>query len=297
MWRQLNPAERAKLLGTLLLSISLGSVAAALGYFAFTLNRAQEQLPAILAQVEQTTNRIDPILQEIAATRAAIPPILNEVAAVRRQIPSVLDEVAAVRKQIPPLLAEVAHTRKVLPPLFENTAKSIHDVNTTVQTLEPYIPQILAEVKLTREAMPGLLTRAENLVAGASKVGQEASKGAVLGFFGGIISAPFKIIGGIGKEFSESIGLSKEKGFTDKDIKLAEQATNDALRTGNIGTEVKWENPDNNNHGTVTLLEQRSYDEQRCYLLRYAANSADGEVDDRNVELCQDKDGNWTQRQ
>lgn len=297
MLRNLDSASQAKLLGSIVLSVSLLAVAAALAYFAYTLTLVNKTVPAILAQVEQTLSKVDPVLAQIEATRQTVPPILDEIAALRKQIPPVLDEVTAVRRQIPPVLEEVAATRKALPPLVNSTAKSLHEASTTVNKLEPHIPAVLDEVRQTREALPGLMMRAENLLAGAKKAGQEASKGAVLGFFGGIITAPFKIIGGIGKGFSNAIGLTEERGFTEQDIKLAEEATNSAIRIGKIGAATSWENPENNNRGTVTLLEQRMQGEQACYVIHYQAISTSGKTHETDAEICQDKDGNWTQRE
>jgi surface antigen len=259
------------------------ALAASLGYFAYTLSVLQQHLPAILQQVDDTTKQIDPVLKEIAATREVIPPILEEV--------------AAVRKQIPPLLAEVEATRKALPPMLETAAQSIHEVNDTVKTLEPQIPLMLAEVKQTRESLPGLMTRAETLIDKAGSAGREASSGAVVGFFGGIISAPFKIIGGIGKGFANAIGLTAESGFTEEDVKLAEKATNDALKSGKANEKIKWNNPESKNFGTVTIKEKRMYGDEACYLVRFHAESTKGKSVDNDEEICQDSDGNWRHKE
>lgn len=288
MLDELDTASRVKLLGSAMLSLGLLAVASALVYFSYTLSLVNQSVPAILAQAEITLDKVDPVLAQVEATR-------RNIAAVHQQIPPVLEEVKAVRQQIPPVLKEVAALRQALPPMIDTTAKSIHEASVTVDKLEPHIPQVLEEVRETREAMPELMTRAETLVANAGKAGREASSGAVVGFFGGIISAPFRIIGGIGKGFANAIGLTAESGFTEQDIKLAEDATNKAIRKAAIGNAVEWENTDSNNRGTVTLLEQHVVGEQACFLIRYQAYAASGETHDSETEVCQDAEGNWVQ--
>lgn len=282
MWHQLNPAERAKFLGTAMMSVSLLAMAAAVGYFSYTIYVTQRNVPAILAQVEATTNAVSPALEQVEPTR--------------KMIPQILEEIAALRVQIPPVLEEVAATREMLPPLLDSTAKTVHEATTSINKLEPHISPTLTEVRKTRQALPGLMDRAEKLVESAGKAGQEASKGAVFGIVGGVLTAPFKIIGGVGKGLAGAIGIDKKEGFTEQDEKLANEATDSVIRTGKDGSEISWENPDSKNRGTVRLLSQKIRDEQSCFLLRQQVILASGKTHKADVEFCQNKDGGWTQR-
>jgi surface antigen len=295
MWQKLNPAEQAKLLGTAMMSASLVVMASAIGYFAHAVYVVQQRVPELLTQVEQTTEKIDPVLRQVDAIQAQIPPILKEVEATRALIPPILAEVAAVRREVSPILAEVAATRTALPPLLDTTAKSVHEASTAVRALEPHIPVVVAEVRQTREALPGLLDRAERLVASASTAGHEASKGAVSGFLGGIVTAPFKLIGGAGRDLTSAMGLEGDAGLTAKDDELASAATDAVIRAGEIGGERSWENPDSKNRGTVRLLSQETRTEQACFRLRQTVTLASGKTHHAEVEFCRQKDGTWAQ--
>lgn len=281
MWHQLNPAERAKFLGTAMMSVSLLAMAAAIAYFSYTLFLTQQNIPAILALTEQTTKTVSPALEQVEP--------------IRKMIPQILEEVAALRKQVPPLLEEVAATREALPAMLDTTSKTVHEATTSINKLEPHISPTLTEVRKTRQALPGLMDRAEEIVASAGKAGQEASKGAVFGIVGGVLAAPFKLIGGVGKGLAHAIGIDKKEGFTEQDEKLASKATDSVIRSGEEGKEVSWENPESKNRGTVRLLSQKQRDEQSCYLLRQEVVLASGKKHKADVEFCQNPDGSWTQ--
>lgn len=302
MLQKLSPAEQARFLGTVLTSVGLVALAAAIGYFAHAIYVVQQRVPELLTQIGETSEKIDPVLRQVDAIRAQIPLILKEVKATRALIPPILAESAAVRGKVAPILAEVAATRKALPPLVDTTAKlvheastTVHEASTTIREVEPLITEVVAEVRQTREALPGLLDRGERLVANASAAGREAGKGAVSGAIGGVLSAPFTLIGGAGKSLAGTMGLGSDAGLTAEDDERASAATDAVMRAGEIGGERSWENPDSKNHGTVRLLGERQRGEQLCFRVRQTVNLASGKNYSAKVEFCRQQDGTWAQ--
>jgi surface antigen len=300
MWQKLTASERAKLLGTTIIGAGLLALAAGLIYFTYTLVGVLQTVPAILAQVDKTTAQIDPVVQEVdkvqahipailkevRLTRELVPPILKELGAVREQLPAVLDEVAAVRK-------EVAAVRVAVPPLVETAAKTVQTASDSVRLIDQQIPPILSEVRQTREALPGLLDRADQLVANASNVAREATKGAVTGVLGGIITAPFRLIGEAGKGMASAMKLDPSTGFTPEDERLATEATGAVIKTGQIGAQRSWKNPTSKNSGTVTLQDQQMRDQEPCFTVKQKVALSSGKVHRVQMTICQHPDGTW----
>ncbi|MDH5649457.1 MAG: hypothetical protein OEY67_07345, partial [Gammaproteobacteria bacterium] len=160
-------------------------------------------------------------------------------------------------------------------------------------TIEPHIPAVLSEVKKTRESLPGILDRADQVVAHAESVGQAASKGAVKGFLGGIVTAPFKLISEAGKGLTDAIGLTTQSGFTKEDDKLNQNATDSLLKSGAPGTQQQWSNPDSGNSGAIHWISQSLRDNKPCVTLHYDIRLRDGKTHEARVELCQQSDGSW----
>jgi surface antigen len=314
MWRQLTPGERAKFLGTTFIGFGLLALAVGLIYLTYTLVGLLQTVPAILAQVEQTSAMIDPIVQEVdkvqaqippilkevRLTRELVPPILKEVRLTRDLVPPILKEVGAVREQLPAVLAEVAAVRKevaavraALPPLVETAAKSIQQASDSVQLIDQQIPPILSEVRQTREALPGLLDRADQLVANAGNVGRKASQGAVTGVLGGIIIAPFRLLGEAGQGLASAMKLDPSTGFTPEDDRLATEATDAVIKTGQIGAQRNWQNPASKNSGTVTLLDQKMRDGEPCFKVKQFVALSSGKTHSAELLFCQHPDGTW----
>jgi hypothetical protein len=111
MRQTLSAVERAKFLGTTIVGSGLFALAVGIVYFTYTLNAVLQEIPAILAQVEQTSAVIYPLVQEVNKVQAQIQPILKQVQMTRELVPSILREVGAVREQVPALLAEAAAVR------------------------------------------------------------------------------------------------------------------------------------------------------------------------------------------
>jgi surface antigen len=190
-------------------------------------------------------------------------------------------------------VTEVAELRKTLPPMVDAGAAAINNASSAVRVIEPHIPSVLTEVKKTREALPGILDRADQVAGRAEKMGKEASKGAVTGLLGGIISAPFRLIGDVGKGLRDTIGLGNLSEFTAEDDRLTGGATDAVLRNGATGAQQSWQNPDSGNHGSVTLLGHKTLNNQPCVNLRYRVEFGTGKTHDVKLDFCQRPDGSW----
>ena len=266
---------------TYILSVSLFCLAGAIVYFTVELTRITVQIPAILNSVEQTSEKIEPVVKEIGEIREQIPPIIEEVRQVREQIPPILEEVKLAREQVPPILEEVKQTREAIPPILEEVRKT-----------REAIPPVLEEVKKTREAIPPMMEKGEKLIADAKQAGSKASEGAVTGFFTGIVKAPFKLIGGMGKSVFGALGLDVE-GITEEDQKLVVETAVKVLKEAKLGDSSKWSNPDSGNNGAVTLKESKSIEGRDCRVIQNIVYIAGVEKINREITACLDENDEW----
>lgn len=279
MWRQLTPSEQARLLGSAMVGGGVLALAIALLAIVWQVWSLQRQLPELVAHLDGTLEKVGPTLRDVDAIRKLIPPILAEVKATRELVPSVVAEVAAVRQ--------------ALPPLVEQSAAAVNNASGAVRAVEPHIPGMLGEVKRTREALPGIISQADRVVSRASQIGKEAGKGAVQGAIGGIIAAPFRLIGEAGKGLADSIGLGNRSDFTSEDERLAADATRELVQAGEVGGQRSWVNKKTGTRGTVALRTQGERDGRACMTVRYHVELRSGTMHDRDVDLCQQPDGNW----
>lgn len=251
-------------IATYTLAVSLFSLAAAFVYFTIGLTRLANQAPAILDGIEETSNQIEPVLKEFSKIRELIPPIVTEVTEIRKQIPDILHEVKQVRTLVPPILEEVKLTREAVPP-------------------------ILVEVKKTREAIPTMLTKADDLVNNAGKIGKKSSEGVVSGVLTGIIKAPFKLIGGAGKSL---FGRHSNK-MTEKDRQLSEATALRVLSSEKIGKTENWNNTDSGNNGVITLKEIKTIEKQLCKVINFTINVKNSEPVNDVVTACLNDENKW----
>lgn len=80
--------------------------------------------------------------------------------------------------------------------------------------------------------------------------------------------------------------------FTDKDWELAKDAAREALNNREDGQVVEWNNPDSNNHGSLTPNATRTKDGRTCrdLVIKNYANNLEGGA---TYEFCQKPDGKW----
>ena len=303
----------AQLLATYLLSLSLFALAAALAYFAYEISRVSVQVPGILESVDHTTDKVAPVIGEIGEIRALVPDILHEVEQTRLLVPPILEEVEQVRLQIPPVLAEVRQTRQQIPPILkeveavrkevpgvlksaDQATAALSGVASQVEETRPLIEEALKQVETTRESIPPMLDRADAMIDKARTAGQEASSGAVTGFFKGLITAPFALVGDAGKAIT---GMSDEqlKDFTDEDIELFEIAVLDLLNTGTRGDTRNVSNPASGNSASLRLVsidtEDVDFSSVECRVIQTESYAQGNRIRTVNRTFCKEEGGGW----
>jgi len=303
----------AQLFATYVLSLAMFALAAALIYFAYEVSRVSTQIPDILSSVDHTSEKVGPIisevgeirelipgiLHEVEETRKLVPPILKEVEQTRLHIPPILKEVEQTRQQIPPILKEVEAVRKEMPAVLKSADKASNAVvvmSKEIKATRPLVPQVLKEVETTRESIPPMLDRADAMIEKARVAGQEASTGAVTGFFKGLITAPFALVGDAGKAIT---GMSDEeiKQLTQKDLKLGEDAALYLLNNGVKGEAKKISNPDSGFSATLKLVSESTREDDfttlECRTIFYEGYKNGERLNTVNRTLCKEEDGGW----
>jgi len=317
----------------LLASASRFAIAIAIVYFAYQLSQIVDNVSVVTQSVDQVTQQVPPTLEavkeirlEVTEIRKQIPVILSEVEQVRQLVPGVLSEVAATRQQIPPVLqrvdaierqiqpilsqldktvAVVDQTQRQLPDIVATTDKAIVALNETRMEVVPLIPRALDEIKLTRESVDPTLDRVEVLVDdvyqkaqtaidAAGKAGQQASEGAVKGFFTGLIKLPFKLVGTIASPIVKNIDADVAKQITEKDIELMVKAGNQAIESGKVNKEKPWENSDSGNSGSITINRYFKLNNHECVETRVRISNRRKQIQDKRNEFCKDEKDQWT---
>ena len=303
----------AQLFASYLMSLAIFTFAGALVYFAYVVSDVSVQIPDILDSVNHTSDKLEPIisevgevrvlipdiLHEVEETRKLVPPILHEVEQTRLHIPPILEQLEQTRQQIPPILDEVAAVRKELPAVLESADKAsaaVVTVSKEIEATRPLVPQVLKEVETTRESIPPMLDRADAMIDKAKVAGQEASSGAVTGFFKGLITAPFVLVGDAGKSIS---GMTEEemKKFSEKDFDLIENAALDLMNNGNKGDTRELSDPDTGFSGTLKLVSVETKEEDfttsHCRTVQLDAYRNGERVKTNNQTFCKEEGGGW----
>jgi hypothetical protein len=281
------------------MSLAMFSLAGALIYFAYQVSLVSMQIPQILTSVNQTAEKIEPVVSEVSEIRLLIPDILHEVEQTRKLVPPVLDEVTHTRQQIPPILREVEAVRKEIPAVLESADRAsaaVVGASKEIEATRPLVPQVLQEVETTRESIPPLLDRADAMIDKAREAGKEASTGAVTGFFKGIITAPFVLMGDAGKKI---MGVSEEeaKQFSSKDFDLLEAASLQLLNNGQVGDVREINNPESGYHAKIKLLSEYTKEEDfevyDCRIIQVESDKEGMDMKTVKKSLCKNDQGKW----
>ncbi|MBL4796608.1 MAG: hypothetical protein JKY50_04275 [Oleispira sp.] len=283
-----------------LLSLSLVLLACSIAYFAYSILSISQQIPSILVQVSNINEQIDRTVEKVEPLLVLVTPILNEVGEIRSLVPRALDEVAAIRSTFPSILErvdklhnDVESLQKSLPEILKtvnNITAVVDDTNQQIEKIIPLVPEALSEVEKTRNEIPSYLTRVENIVANSKTISEEAGKGAVTGFFKGIIATPFELIKGTEERIRSS--LTNEKMLTDEDFDLVAEAVGELLHSDQIET-MPWENPKSGNEGQVTLVNSYQNEGRDCRTLKLSFKGKDESEDSVNKEVCKNSEGKW----
>lgn len=296
--------EKIRVYASVFFSFSLICIAVSLMYFSYALLKTVAEAPGLITKVKETAKVIDPVLDEvenitrlipniideIGLIREKIPPILTEVEALRLQIPAIISEVEKIHNIIPSILAEVKQVRKAIAPVIKEVANVRGQIPSIVAESKGYrqlIPDVLAEVEATREMIPETMEKAEKLIAEASNAGQEASEGAVTGFFTGLLKAPLKIVGA-GKS-----ALAASKILNEKDLEIVTAVALDVLNKEKVGGKRKWENKRSGLNGTVRLLKEYQSAGRLCRTVDISTLKKGKLLDQRESSACLNENGQW----
>jgi len=302
-----------QLVASYLMSLAMFALAGALVYFAYEVSRVSTQIPDILSSVDHTSDKVGPIVSEVVEIRELVPDILHEVAETRKLVPSVLKEIEETRKlvpsvleqveqtrdQIPPVLKEVESVRKELPAVLKSADKASNAVvvmSKEIEATRPLVPQFLKEVEITRKSIPPMLDRADAMIEKAREAGQEASTGAVTGFFKGLITAPFTLAGDAGRKIT---GMSEEemKQYSEIDFDLIEAAALLLLNNGKKGDIRQLSNPESGFSGTLKLVSMETKEEDfttsMCRTLQIEAYKDNKRMKTVNRTFCREEGGGW----
>lgn len=292
-----------------LLAISILVLAASLVYFTFELSRFIRQVPDILENIRTTSEKVEPVLEEVSLIRDLIPPILDEVSATRKQIPAILDEVKHVREAIPSILTEVDKTREQLPLVLNEVAAvreqvpailastdkasaAVVSASQEMKAYQPIVSDAMAQLDEVRKEVPATLDRVDGMIDRAQEAASEASSGLVTGVIGGLITAPFKIVG----NFASSIlRMSEDEAhnYTEEDLLLVKEHGQNLLANGKLNDFHKWENTDTGKSFKVSLNKIYSKDSQACRDLLLQAWSESKLIVNKVVSVCLNDEGEW----
>lgn len=302
-----------QLVATYVLSLAMFVLAAALVYFAYEASRVSTLIPEILTSVDNTTENVEPIINEVGEIRLLIPDILHEIEQTREMVPAVLKEVEETRKLVPPVLKEIEQVRQQIPPVLREVkavreevpavVKSANKASNAVvvvakeiEATRPLVPMILEEVETTRESIPPMLDRADAMIDKARVAGKDASSGAVTGFFKGLVTAPFVLVGDAGRALT---GMSEEemKEFTEKDFDLFEAAALDLLNNGKKGDIREVNNPDSDMSATFKLvkveIEEEDFVTVECRTLQSESYKTGERIKTVNRTFCKEEGSGW----
>lgn len=306
---QNNKSEKSSTTSKLL-AISILSLAASLAWFTFELSRFIRQIPDILENVRQTSEQIEPVLDEVVEIRKLVKPVLVEVNTISEQIPSILLEVKSIRESIPLILDETASIRKTLPPILDEAAairtqlptilasadkatETITLVSAEVNAWQPIAKDALIQVEGIRKEVPIVLDRTEAMIGQARVAARDASSGAITGALGGLLSAPFRLVGNFG---SSVLGLSSSEAddYSKEDIDKLKAHSIELLQNGVLGDSSKWENRETKRRAELTL--QKIYqddDDQQCREILIKSWLESTLTLEKAITACQNADGEW----
>jgi hypothetical protein len=301
--------EKASFYARLFLSFSLVCISVSTAYFSYALLQTIQEIPDIINGVDNAAQSMGPVVKETEKITALIPKIVEEVSMVREQIPAILAEVEALREKIPSILAELEKTRDsipsilaemeqvrlAIPPVINEVANVRGQIPSIVAESQGYrllIPDVLAEVDATRAIITPTMDRAEQLISEASIAGQQASEGAVTGFFTGIIKAPFKVVSGA----SDSVFGSTKNLSTKEKSELTELAL-DMLNDSKVGSVEPWGSQRSGVTAEATLLRDFQRDGRLCRVLEITTFKKKKLLERSEIEACMDESQEWVVKQ
>jgi len=277
------------------MAISILALAVSLSYFTYELSLLIQQIPNILKDIRQTSEKVQPVLERVDKIQALIPPIIEEVRQVRQSIPPVLLEVEKTRQQIPPVLEEVAAVRKQLPSLLasvDQASATMQTVSAEMKAYEPIIANTLVQVEGIRKEVPDILSRTEAIISSARTAAREASSGAITGTIGGLLTAPFRLVGDFGRSILD-LTDEKARDYSRRDLALIQQYGIELAEEGKVGDFRELKNSETGYHLRLSLTKVYSKSGQACRSL-FLEIWKNTKLDlQKTVNLCINDEDEW----
>ena len=246
---------------------------------------------AVMEQVNKNSGMMPEAIEEIRRTRELIPKIMEEIRQSREVIADATETVHRVEEQVPLIIKESENIRKDLPKAMETVDKaseSVQSFTAELAEIRPLVPVVLEEARKTREAIPEMLDQAERITTQGEKFGADAGKGVVTGLFS--LLNPITIT----KQLKDLVLPGKDiRGLTAEDIEQIRDTTLKIVKTGNMGAELKWKNPDSGNRGKISVVKEFEENFVDCKEIRTEIWIKDDKSHDFNVVFCRQEDGSW----
>ncbi len=291
------------------LSISIFALAASIGYFTFELSQFIRQIPDILENVRTTSEKIEPTLKEISQVRELVLPILTEVKAIRELTPSILNESEAIREQVSAALQETKKVRSNIPAILSETAAlreqlpaalssanqasaSVVLISAELKAYQPIATEALKQIDGTRKEIPEILNRTDAMIDRARIAAREASSGVVTGALGGLLTAPFRLIGDFGSKVLD-LSSSEAKDYSKEDLETLKEMSIYILQNGVINETKSWNNTKTGRQSKITLQKELIINNQTCreILINSWLNSK--LTLNKTITACINEDGEW----
>ena len=268
----------------LLTALGMIILAASIVFFSIELSQFRQQLPILLKQIDETTQRVSPIIDEINDIKKFIPQIIQQSEGYQQQIPIILTQVSAINLSIKPILEQSQQWQSKLPKLLKaisETNKTIGNTNKIIAKALPQIPLILDESKALRAEIPEMLDKTESLMGQAEQAGKDASKGLVTGFVGGILSTPFTLLDNIGSNTIKKLHLKDGRSLSKEDRKYYDKAMARLMEKPKKGAKQTWSNSKSGNKGSIIIDKIVKQGESKCY--KFANHFTIAKGDDQGV--------------
>ena len=125
---------------------------------------------------------------------------------------------------------------------------------------------------------------------------KKPARAAVTGFFKGIVTAPFRLIAGMGATLF-SAGGEVESELDEEDFKQLDLIGSEILSSDTIGEKQDWNNVEEGLSGRLTLQSINIIDGQTCKNIHVQLWEDRKSTLDKMSVMCLDSGGNWLRKE
>lgn len=275
--------EKIKPYLSLIHSLSLFCLAAALSYFAYGLVTVANVAPEVMRFIDNNKNDLKPIFSEINSVKQVFDKALVEVEVVRDMIPGITSQIEKISTQVPSAIKTMNESVMAVNRV-SNEAKSLRTTT---------IPELLRESAEIRKLIPQVMKSGHSIIKEANIITKEAkqmSEKAGSGLITGIIKAPFSMVYSIGSSFTNIFSTNSKK-YSKDEVALLTKAGEKVLASEIVGYTARWNYKKTTRSGFVTLS---SYDRMtQCKQLEIESYEKDKKIDSQVMKFCLDANHTW----